>query len=256
MIASVRALEYFLLIYSKVWHGSMFSTTLLPVLYMLSIGLGVGGMMDDSAALGGLEYATFIAPGILCATAIQLVGFEFTYPVFGGYREWGGHYKAMRSTSLRLMDILNGHLLYTLAFRVPLAVGIFAIVLLFFGAYDSWLAPLAVPAAIVAAAACGTLLFAYTSFIDNEVGLAVIQRFAIIPLTLFSGVFFPIDQMPDYLRPLAYASPLWHGVELARSATAGVDTAWPVPAHLGYLVALFALGWWLSLRMMTKRLAV
>jgi lipooligosaccharide transport system permease protein len=81
-------------------------------------------------------------------------------------------------------------------------------------------------------------------------------RFALLPMMLFSGVFFPVEQLPVGLEPVAYALPLWHGVELCRVAVVGLDPAWPVPVHVGYL-ALWAVGGFvLAVTRFRKRLAV
>src|SRR5690606_6941567 len=82
---------------------------------------------------------------------------------------------------------------------------------------------------------------AFAARIDNDSYFSLLFRFVMIPSTLFAGVFFPVEQLPGAVRPLAYASPLWHGVEMCRAATLGRDTAWPLAVHLGYLL-LWAVG--------------
>jgi lipooligosaccharide transport system permease protein len=59
---------------------------------------------------------------------------------------------------------------------------------------------------------------------------------------LFSGTFFPITQLPGWIQPLAYLTPLWHGVELTRAAALGTPTAGPAWLHVGYLLLWFAAG--------------
>ena len=53
-----------------------------------------------------------------------------------------------------------------------------------------------------------------------------------IPMSLFAGVFFPVESLPGPLRWLAYVSPLWHGVELCRAATLGVAPDWSAVGHV------------------------
>ena len=76
-----------------------------------------------------------------------------------------------------------------------------------------------------------------------------------MPITLFSGTFFPVEQLPAVVRPLAWISPLWHGTELGRAAALDRWQALPALGHLAYLVALLALGVVLSARSFTRRLA-
>jgi lipooligosaccharide transport system permease protein len=67
-------------------------------------------------------------------------------------------------------------------------------------------------------------------------------RFVLIPMTLFAGTFFPVSQLPVWLRPLAWATPLWHGTELARGAALNTLRWWPALGHLAYLLTLLAIG--------------
>jgi lipooligosaccharide transport system permease protein len=75
-----------------------------------------------------------------------------------------------------------------------------------------------------------------------------------IPLFLFSGTFFPVSQLPVAIRPLAYITPLWHGVELCRSLTLGTASLWPSLGHVGYLLAVTAAGLYAGGRTYRRRL--
>jgi lipooligosaccharide transport system permease protein len=78
----------------------------------------------------------------------------------------------------------------------------------------------------------------------------------VVPVTLFAGVFFPVETLPPVVRVLAYASPLWHGVQLCRGVTLGVPTAWPPLVHLGYLELWAVAGYLLARRGYLRRLAI
>jgi len=80
-----------------------------------------------------------------------------------------------------------------------------------------------------------------------------------VPHFLFSGTFFPISQLPDFLQPVAYITPLFHGVELVRkialpSADASIVTGVPIWASLVYLLLMTAIGIYLSVRFLDRRL--
>ena len=248
-----RAFNLQLVLYRHVWHGTVFTSVVLPILYMVSIGVGVGSYIDSPSG-GGVSYAEFIAPGLVCSVAVMMLGNDMTYPVFGGYRDWGGAYLAQRATPLRPVDILNGHLLYAVVFRPLTNCTVVAIVLAFFGVYSSAWAALAVVAALLVSGALAPWLFAWCSILKNDSMLNAVFRFAIMPITLFSGVFFPADQMPDLLQPLVWASPLWHGTELARAATADLAPALPPALHLAYLAALGVAGWFAARRVIAGKL--
>ena len=78
--------------------------------------------------------------------------------------------------------------------------------------------------------------------LDSDVSFPVIMRVGVLPLFLFSGTFFPISQLPGWLRPLAAISPLWHGVELARGATTGTLHLGADIVHVAVLVAVLVAG--------------
>jgi lipooligosaccharide transport system permease protein len=252
-VGAWRAFNLQLALYRHVWHGTVFTSVLLPILYMVSIGIGVGAYIDP-AALGGLEYAEFIAPGLICSVAVMMLGNDMVYPVHGGYEDWGGHYLAQRATPLGPVDILNGHLAYAVVFRPFTNCTVVAVVLAFFGVYASWWAALAVVAAALVAAALAPWLHCWASSIKNDSNLNIIFRFAVMPISLFSGVFFPADQMPAFLQPLVWLSPLWHGTELARAATADVAPVLPPAVHIAYLALLCATGWLAARRVIRRRL--
>jgi lipooligosaccharide transport system permease protein len=84
-------------------------------------------------------------------------------------------------------------------------------------------------------------------------------RFLIVPLFLFSGTFFPISQLPDFLQPVAFVTPLFHGVEAVRKiALPGVDqtivTSLPLWIHVAYLLVMAAVGTYLSIRFLDRRI--
>lgn len=95
---------------------------------------------------------------------------------------------------------------------------------------------------------------AFAAWLDNDNYFTLLFRFVMIPSTLFAGVFFPVEQLPGAVQPLAYASPLWHGVEMCRAATLGRATAWPLAAHLGYLLLWAIVGVALAVLAFQRRL--
>lgn len=254
MTGSLHAFEHWMLNYRRTWYGSVFSGFLLPVLFILGLGMAVGGYVDGSTAIGGVDYVAFIAPGLLASTSFQIATGELTWPVYAATR-WGSQYKAMQASPLTNDDILNGHLLYAL-FRAAISSVVFFGVMAGFGLLDSALAPLAILASLLTAAASIGAVYAISMTVKNESALSIVHRFGILPLTLFSAVFFPLDQLPLAIRPLAWISPVWHGVELARSSTLGVAPPWPVAAHLAVLLVWTVAGWLFARAALNKRLKV
>jgi lipooligosaccharide transport system permease protein len=85
--------------------------------------------------------------------------------------------------------------------------------------------------------------------------LSFIERFVVVPLTLFSGTYFPLETLPALLQWIGWISPLWHASELGRAVLYGT----PMPAamllvHVGFLVVVAAVTCLLSIRTFRKRL--
>jgi lipooligosaccharide transport system permease protein len=178
---------------------------------------------------------------------------ESTWPVFGGFA-WTRVYHSMLATPLRIRDILAGSLSFVLV-RVLLASIGFFVVMLLFGAVHSWRAAAALPVCVLLGLAIAAPCFAYAASVKADGMFAVLMRFGVIPMTLFAGVFFPVDSLPLAARWLAYVSPLWHGVELGRASLLGFDTAWGWATHTGYLLLWCVGGSLLALQRFTRKLS-
>lgn len=248
---SLAVFEHNLVRYRRVWRGSVFSSFLLPVLFLLGMGLSVGAYVDARGAIA-VEYLDYIAPGLLASTALQVAANESSWPVLSAF-QWNRTYHAMRASPLRVGDILAGQLTFVL-FRVMLSAVGFLAVMVAFGTVHSVGAVLTVPICLLTALAVAAPVFAFSASITNDGMFAVLLRFGIVPMTLFAGVFFPVESLPLIPRWLAHASPLWHAVELCRAATLGDATAWGWPVHVGYLALWCALGLWLAQARFVKRL--
>lgn len=239
----VRAFEYWAYQYRRTWRGSMVASFLNPVLFLLAMGLGLGSLVDKShraASLGGAQYLVFLAPGLLAATAMQMAGAESTYPVMASVK-WVRQYFAMLATPLRIIDVLAGHLLY-IAARLTLATTVFLGVMAVFGATRSWWALLAVPAAVLTGMAFAAPITAWAVTRQSDGAFVPLFRFVLIPMFLFSGTFFPISQLPSAIRPVAYITPLWHGVALCRTLALGQLGAAGIATHVAVLTGLVVAG--------------
>ncbi len=253
---ALRSFEYWLFQYKRTWRGSVISTILFPVLFLASMGLGLGTLVDSSTS-GGVEghsYLVFLAPGLLAATAMQTAVGESTYPVMGAIK-WVKTYHAMLATPLGVLDVLVGHLLY-IGVRVLIGSTIFLAVMTAFGAVDSPLALLTLPAALLTGLAFATPVVAYSAVLDNDYGFAVLLRFVVVPLFLFGGVFYPVTQLPLVLEQLAYLTPLWQGVALSRELALGTATAGSTLLHVAYLAVWIVVGFAFAVRNYQRRLAV
>jgi lipooligosaccharide transport system permease protein len=251
-----RALRLWLTNYRRTWRGTIYSSVLNPVLYLGAMGLGLGTLVDahGTARLGGISYLEFLAPGLLAAQAMQTAMGESTYPVFGSVK-WLKTYQAAAATPLRPADIFHGHLLFTTA-RLAMNCAIFVGIMAAFGAVRSAWVLAALPAAMLTGLAFATPIEAYAVTREKEQGFSMMYRFLLIPLFLFSGTFFPITQLPGWIQPLAYITPLWHGVALCRSLSLGHADLIGSLGHLAYLAAVATVGLILAHRGYRRRLYV
>jgi lipooligosaccharide transport system permease protein len=252
----LSVLEFYLVGYQRTWRGSVFGSFLLPVFYVMGFGLGVGHFVDLGGRLGPVRYLDYLVPGILAATAMQVAFGESAWPVLSRFL-WIRTYHAMVAAPLRIVDILGGSLLFVLL-RLVLTTVVFLLVTTLFGAvHSAWALAVPVVCALLGLAVA-TPVYALSARVDTDSYFPLLMRFVIVPMGLFSGVYFPIAALPGAVRWLAYASPLWHAVDLCRAATLrGVDLPWPIVlGHLAYLGAWAGLGFWLALRAFQRRLAI
>ena len=253
---ALREFRFWLTNYRRTWRGSIYSSVLNPVLYLGAMGLGLGTLVDAHglARIGGVSYLTFLAPGLLAATAMQTAVAESTYPVMASVK-WLKTYQAAASSPLRPADIFAGHLLF-IAMRLAMNCSIFLAVTAAFGAVHSAWVLAALPVGVLTGLAFAAPIEAWAITVTKDTSFAIIFRFGMIPLFLFSGTFFPVSQLPAWIRPVAYATPLWHGVALCRSLSLGTLGLTGALVHLGYLGALTVIGVAAGKRTYRRRLYV
>lgn len=254
---TLRVLEGQARAYRHTWKGSAVSTFVNPVLFLLAIGVGLGSLVDRGPGgemLPGVTYLEFLAPGLLAAMAMQTAAGDSSWPVMSGLK-WQKTYEAALATPISHRDLVLGHFAWV-ALRLLLASSVFALVMVLFGTVGALRAALAVLPAVLTGLAFAGLVTPFAATLENEYHLSSLFRFGIMPMFLFSGTFFPVSQLPGALQPIAYLTPLWHGVQLARGAALGSSTAWPLWLHVAYLAVLAGAGLRLAIRAYDRRLVV
>ncbi|GLW32956.1 ABC transporter permease [Actinoplanes regularis] len=252
MTSSVYVLEYHLVNYRRTWRSSALSTLVLPLLTMLGFGLGVGAYVKSG--VDGTAYLDWIVPGLIASTAAQTALGEATWPVLSSF-EWLKVYFAQAAAPLRVTDILGGHLAFMM-FRVLVSTIAFLLVAAAFGTLHSGWTLAVLPLSVLVGFSVAAPVVAYTASIRVDSYLAILFRFAVLPMTLFSGVFFPIEALPGPLRWLAWALPLSHGVDLTRAATLGLNPGVAGLWQALYLLAWCVTGWFLARWRFERRLVI
>jgi lipooligosaccharide transport system permease protein len=259
MSGILPVLEHHWLWYRRNWRATVVSSVLQPLLFLFAFGVGFGALVDRGAqaqaATGGVAYLAWLAPALVAVSAVQAGVMESTYPILSGFK-WQRIYHAMAAGPITPSAIALGQLGWVAAKNLATGLVFVAVVALVGGAAGPGIL-LAVLAAVLGGLAVAGPTSAFAAGVENEGGsFTGIFRFVVVPMTLFSGTFFPVDRLPVWVRPLAWVSPLWHSTELARAAA-----LWrPLPllaalGHLGYLLALFAVGAALTVRRFGRRLA-
>ncbi|WP_206447390.1 ABC transporter permease [Agrococcus sp. KRD186] len=228
-----------------------------PFLFLLGLGLGLGLLVDanqGAQGVDGVPYLVFIAPALAMATAMQTAAQENTYGVFGGFK-WFPMFFAMNGTPIGAAHIVVGFQVSVLV-RVLLPLVAFSLVMVVFGIGSPIGALLLLPIGLLLATAVGFAVMAWVSTQTEDRGqLSFVERFVVVPLTLFSGTYFPLETLPAFLHWIGWISPLWHAAELGRAALYDAALS-PLMAlvHIGYLVLLASLTCWLSVRTFRRRL--
>jgi len=254
-----RLLDYWVIVYRRTWRGSLVSSFLTPLLYVVALGVLLGGFIaaDPVRLEGAPTYLAFVVPGMLAAQAMTLGIGEVTYPVMAMVK-WQRTYFGMVATPLRPADLVLAHLAFT-GFRVVSASAVFCLVMVPFGVWGSWWGVLlALPVQLLLGMAFAAPIFGYAAGARDESMFSLIFRLGMIPMFLFSGAFFPVANLSTPLEALARVTPLWHGVDLTRMLTlgtldSGADLLLTV-VHVVYLAGFAALGWWWAVRRLGRRL--
>jgi len=247
---SLRFAEREAIVMAKFWRGWAFSLFVMPVLFLGGIGLGLGDYVDDRT-IGGLDYLTFVAPGMLAMAVFQNAAGDGLWGAMGGWK-WMGHFNAAIATPLQPTDVFTGWMVSRAALMACTAVTFLVAAALLGGVPSLW-GVLMVPAAVLGGLTITAWFSGFSIGRESDASFPVMIRLVILPMSFFSGTFFPLDQLPAGVKPLAMATPLWHTVELGRGATTGTLGLGDL-VHLGYLVACVGLGSLYASRGFNRRL--
>jgi lipooligosaccharide transport system permease protein len=221
-----------------------------PLFFLLALGYGLGGYVGDVVIEGStVEYAAFIAPGLLAASAMNGAFYDATN-IFWKLR-YQKLYDSILSTPLGPKDIAAGETVWALFRGLIYAVGFFTVIGVL-GLIDSWWALLALPATIFVGFAFAGAGIAAVTYMRSWQDFDILNL-AILPMFLFSATFFPLSTYPGWLEAIVQATPLYHGVELLRALTTG-SVGVAQLANVAYLAALGLVGTLIAGRRISKLL--
>jgi len=244
-----RVVERNAIVYRQNW--AVFVSVLVePFLYLLSIGVGVGALVGKVPGPGGtpVDYDAFVAPGLMAAAAMNGSVLDTTFNFFVKYK-YAHTYDGVIATPLEPHDIAVGEISWALIRGAIYSTG-FLITMVFFGLVPSWWSVLAIPGAVLIGFAFAGAGLAATTWMRSFVDFDKVNM-AMIPLFLFSAVFFPLSQYSTVVQWIIRFTPLYQGVVIERSVVIG-DLHWTLLLNALYLAVMGFVG----LRIAGRRLGL
>ena len=221
--------------------GLVFAAGMLePILYLFSIGIGVGALVGDLPTPGGgtVSYEVFVAPGLLAAAAMNGAIFDSTFNFFVKFK-YSKTYDAILASPLSPADAAAGEILWSLI-RGAAYSAVFLLTMAVLGYTQSWWAIAALPTTVLIGAAFAAVGLAATTYMRSFVDFDYVNL-VIIPSFLFSATFFPLERYPDAVQVIVRLTPLYQGVRLCRAFTLGeVDASLIFP--IVYLLVMTVAG--------------
>ena len=239
-------------VFLELWRVNLLLPVFEPAFSILVMGLGLGTYVELS---GDLDYIQFLAPGILAV-----------FPMFAGVGEtlWGayfrlerqGVYAAILATPARAEDVTTGEILWAATRTVLSAVTILlvlAVLTPFYDLIESPLALLAIPVSFLLGFMLGNLGIAYISIVTSIHQLMYFFTLVLMPMFWFGGVFFPLEDLPNWAQDVAWFIPVTHAVDIIRGLIGGqldLGHLW----DLIWLVVVAVPTYWAALWLMRRRL--
>jgi lipooligosaccharide transport system permease protein len=235
---ALRIIERQLVVYRTLWPVFL-AGFLEPVLFLGSIGIGVGQLVHTLPGPFGhpVSYASYVAPGLLATSAMNGAVIDTTFGFFINFK-YRRTYDAILATPLRVVDVAVGEVGWALL-RGAIYSSVFLAVMAGFGYIESPWAVLAAPVAVLIGSAFGAMGLASSTWMRSFVDFDFVNL-ALMPLFLFSAVFFPLSRYPGWLAGIVRWTPLYQGVAIERRLVFGAPQ-WATLGHVVYLLVVAAI---------------
>ena len=252
LLRSRRLVQRNLLVYKRGWMV-IFSGFFEPLFYLLGIGFGLGSLVPGVVLADGrhISLAAFVAPGLIASASMNGAIAESIFNVFFKLN-FSKTYDAILATPLGIREIAIGEMAWSL-FRGTLYVITFVLVMIGLGLVLSPMLFLVIPASILIGAAFSAACLATSAYLRTVQDFDLPMGLVVMPMFLFSGIFFPISVYPPPIQLAMEATPLFHAVGLLRgldTGLLGVHELW----DLVYLVVFGAIAMWIALARLEQRL--
>lgn len=203
-------------VYTKLYKSSIVLNFVEPVLYLIALGLGLGAFVKE---INGVPYINFIAPGIIASSSMFATTFECTYGTYVRMT-YQKTFDAILATPVNIDDLVAGEIIWG-ATKSVLYGTIIMVVISLFGLVDSTLIILAVPILFISGLIFAEISLIFTAIVPGIDSFNYFYTLFMTPMFLFSGIFFPLHNLPPIISKIAFFTPLYHFVNICRSFSSG-----------------------------------
>ncbi len=221
-----------------------------PTLYLIGLGYGLGAFIGT---MSDMPYLAFLASGIIASSAMTTATFEGMYSVYTRL-DPQRTYEAILATPLEVDDVLLGEMLWcgTKSLLSGMAILTVAAVL---GVVGGWQALWVLPVVFLIGLCFGALAMIMSAVATNYDFFNYYFVLAVTPMFMLSGVFYPIESLPETMQGFVQILPLTHAVALTRPLVTGQDLTLPL-LHLAVLTAYAAVAFYVAVALVRRRLLV
>ncbi len=237
------------MVWKKMAGSSILGHLADPVIYMLGLGYGLGGMLPE---VGGMPYISFLAAGTVCYSTMNSASFEALYSTFARMHEQRT-WEAILNTPITLDDIILAEIAWASSKSLLSGIAVLLVVWIM-GLSHSWLSLWIIPVALLVGLCFASLGLIMTALAPGYDFFMYYFTLVITPMVLLCGVFFPVSQLPSMLQNLSSILPLTHAIDIARPL---LNNAIPANLlmHVAILLSYALLGFYVSLVLFRKRLS-
>ncbi len=239
------------LVWKKLAIPSLVGNIAEPLMWLVAFGYGLGSLVGQLESGGEkVPYILYLASGSICMSAMNAATFEALYSAFSRMhvqKTWDG----IMNAPVRLDDVVMAEMLWA-AFKALFTVTAILGVMLVLGISHSWKLLVAWPVLLGVGITFSCMALIFNALAKGYDFFTYYFTLFLTPMMFLSGIFFPREQLPQWVRLIADWLPLSVAVDLVRPLF--LDR-WPEhPLRNVLVLALFAgVSFWVALALTRKR---